>query len=242
MSKRPRELDSVKKKAARARFRKLVRSVLFNRQWLTDTDEQHTVSLNAKRNVATLFRRKRKAGILTMAEKALLGTASYTRTVEERKKLVSIVAHLACFSKIPPKIRARMVPCLRFMACGAGRRLMKEGDRGVTIYFIVTGEVEMTKKVFNAVTNAYEDKTEAIYGPGDCVGDVDMLEQQLRTHSFTSTSACELLLLNDRDFHEILGPYAVKIWREKKRALAGLEYFSFMSRNQARHLILILVH
>uniref|UniRef100_A0A6P4EC54 Uncharacterized protein LOC108042112 n=1 Tax=Drosophila rhopaloa TaxID=1041015 RepID=A0A6P4EC54_DRORH len=150
MSKRQREgLDAPAKRAAKNRFKKLVRTVILNMQWLNEATEDTGISLNVKKNVAMLVRQKRKVGMMTMAEKSLLRTPHSTRSVDDRKKLCNIVANLACFSKFPPKVRARLVPHVKFMAVTPGRVIMKEGDVPVTIYFIIAGEVEMSRNVLN---------------------------------------------------------------------------------------------
>jgi len=50
------------------------------------------------------------------------------------------------------KVRARLVPHVKFMAVTPGRVIMKEGDFPVTIYFIIAGEVEMSRNVLNKVS------------------------------------------------------------------------------------------
>ncbi|XP_064554404.1 uncharacterized protein LOC135439600 isoform X4 [Drosophila montana] len=59
-----------------------------------------------------------------------------------------------------------------------------------------------------------------------------MLEDCTRTHTFITTSQCELLVLFDNDFISILKPYMKKIWNEKKTALKALDYFEFLSEDQ----------
>ncbi|XP_016976373.2 uncharacterized protein LOC108042556 isoform X3 [Drosophila rhopaloa] len=72
----------------------------------------------------------------------------------------------------------------------------------------------------------------AIIGPGDMVGDMELLEGIKRTHTFRAATNCELLVLFDYDFAQILGPYMTKIWDEKKRALKALDYFDFLDDDQ----------
>lgn len=68
MSKRQRDgLDAPAKKAAKNRFKKLVRTVILNMQWLNEATEDTGISLNVKKNVAMLVRQKRKVGMMTMA-------------------------------------------------------------------------------------------------------------------------------------------------------------------------------
>lgn len=68
MAKRIRDTDEKcqRKKNMRLRFKKLVRAVMLNQQWLDEPEEQGIV-MNAKKNVAFLIRQKRKTGLLTVA-------------------------------------------------------------------------------------------------------------------------------------------------------------------------------
>lgn len=47
------------------------------------------------------------------------------------------------------------MPYLHFMVVSSGRTLMKEGDVPTCVYFVVSGEVEMSKLVLNKVIFMY---------------------------------------------------------------------------------------
>ncbi|XP_034655080.1 uncharacterized protein LOC117892802 [Drosophila subobscura] len=225
--------DVSSQKLAKLRFKQLIRNVILNMQWLRDAKEAPThFSMNVKRNVAMLVRQKRKVGMMTTAEKALFRTPHQMRTVKERMKLCTIVADLACFSRLNPKLRVRLVPHLIFVALTPGRLIMRQGDHPITMYFILTGEVEMAKRVYDKATQAYETMAEAIFGPGDCIGDIDVMEEADRTHTYIAATNCELLAIYDSDYSTQLAPYMKKMWEEKKEAIGALEYFQFFSPEQ----------
>ncbi|XP_034485054.1 uncharacterized protein LOC117789947 [Drosophila innubila] len=232
MSKRNKEGDEIlRKKNAKLRFKRLVRVGLANNLWINEVEEGG-ITLNVKKNVAMLVRKKHKTGILTMAQKGLLASSHNSRTIEERKKLCIIVAGLGCFTQVPPKIRARLVPHLHFLQLGAGRVLMKEGDVPTCVYFVVSGEIEMSRKILNKVTRKYESKPEAFCGPGDWIGEVELLEDDLRMNTYKAQTNCEILVLDDIDFRTILMPHVKKVWIEKKKAIASLSYLKFMNESQ----------
>jgi len=67
MSKRNKEGDEIlRKKNAKLRFKRLVRVGLANNLWINEVEEGG-ITLNVKKNVAMLVRKKHKTGILTMA-------------------------------------------------------------------------------------------------------------------------------------------------------------------------------
>ncbi|XP_017869905.1 PREDICTED: uncharacterized protein LOC108618419 isoform X1 [Drosophila arizonae] len=232
MNKRTKEVDdALRKKLAKLRFKRVVRVAYANHQWVNETDDQG-ITLNVKKNVAMLVRKKHKTGILTMAQKGLLATLHSTRSIAERKKLCTIVASLGCFTQVPPKIRARLVPYLHFMVVSAGRTLMKEGDMPTCVYFVVSGEVEMSRKLMNKISRKVESKPEAFFGPGDWIGEVELLEENSRMNTYKATTNCEILALDDFDFRAMLMPYVKKVWIEKKRAIASLSYLRYMNDSQ----------
>lgn len=66
MSKRNKVGDELlRKKNARLRFKRLLRVALNNVQWITEL-ELAGITMNVKKNVAMLVRKKHKTGILTM--------------------------------------------------------------------------------------------------------------------------------------------------------------------------------
>ncbi|EDX01880.1 uncharacterized protein LOC6524932 isoform X1 [Drosophila yakuba] len=230
-AKRNRDADIVKHKLdLRVRFKKLVRAVIMNQTWLSDEEEQG-ISMNVKKNVA-LMRQKRKPGMLTVADKALLRSNPAFRTIEERKKLCILIAGLNCFSRIPPKIRARMVPVLKFMSINEPRVIIKDGDMPIAVYFILNGEVEMKKNIFNKATKQDDSVAEAIFGPGDCFGDVEMVEECSRMNTYQALSSVEVLSIYDVDYERILKPHMLKQWNEKKLALRAFDYFDFLTPDQ----------
>uniref|UniRef100_A0A1B0FQQ6 Cyclic nucleotide-binding domain-containing protein n=1 Tax=Glossina morsitans morsitans TaxID=37546 RepID=A0A1B0FQQ6_GLOMM len=232
MAKRARDAEEMKRrKQARTRFRNLIRSVALNRIWLVDTGDQK-LSLNVKKNVNMLVRPPRKIGLLTMAEKSLMRIHYSLRTIEERKNLVTLVANLTCFAKITPKARARLCKVIKFMVIGEGRTLIKEGDPPTLVYFILTGEVEVSKKFYDHVTNSWVSKVVMIMGPGETIGEVELIERCARLQTFVSTNVVELLVLFEHDFDEILRDEMTKQWNQRKAIISALDYFKFFSKDQ----------
>ncbi|KAI9576329.1 uncharacterized protein LOC119642566 [Glossina fuscipes] len=220
-----------RRKAARLRFQNLIRSVAWNRIWLVDVGDQK-LSLNVKKNINMLVRTRRKIGLLTIAEKSLIRTHHSLRSNEERKSLVKLIAGLTCFSKISPKVRARLCKVIKFMVIGPGRTLIREGDPPSVVYFILTGEVEVRKKFYDHIVGKWVNRIQMLIGPGECVGDVELIEGCLRTQTLTTTDVVELLVVFEEDFNAILRKEMTKHWNERKAALMCLDYFKSFTREQ----------
>lgn len=65
------------------------------------------------------------------------------------------------FILIQQKLRARLVPHLRLMTIAMNRVLMKEGDSPLFVYFVVSGEIEMSRRIFNKVVTPLHHRVSA---------------------------------------------------------------------------------
>ncbi len=84
----------------------------------------------------------------------------------------------------------------------AGSTIVKEGERGVAMFIIVSGQAQATKG---------ETKL-AEYGPGSFFGDLALFESFPRSATITATSDLECLALTEWDFQsEIRANPAVAI-------------------------------
>ncbi|XP_054081948.1 uncharacterized protein LOC105220438 isoform X2 [Zeugodacus cucurbitae] len=198
------------------RFKQLARSALLNQQWLSNLIDQHGTQI-------PLYRPK---------EKNLLHKYRDLRSNSERLALVNLMAHLIVFSQIPPKLRARLAPYAYFIIIGPKRKILEQGREPLCVYFVLTGDINVTTKIWNSIKKKYIEKLEYISGPGEWLGDIDFLENRNRQHTFTSKSEVELLALDRDDFERILMPYVKKAWEDKKSALRYLEYFNFFTKEQ----------
>ncbi|XP_023173612.1 uncharacterized protein LOC111601317 isoform X3 [Drosophila hydei] len=225
--KRNRYAEDLRRKALlKYKFKKVVREVIMNSQWLDENYEDQKISANVKKNIALMMRTKRRVGILTIYEKSLIRTPHHLRTISDRSKLCILFAGLRCFLCIPPKLRARVVPVIKYMSANPGRTIIRQGDEPHIIFFIVAGEIGMLKQ------SDRKSNCEISFGPGDCIGDIEIIEDRPRDYSYVATSQCELLVLVDNDFNSILKPYMQKVWNDKKAALKALDYFDFLSEDQ----------
>lgn len=65
--KRNRYAEDLRRKALlKYKFKKVVREVIMNSQWLDENYEDQKISANVKKNIALMMRTKRRVGILTI--------------------------------------------------------------------------------------------------------------------------------------------------------------------------------
>lgn len=181
----------------RRRWRALVKLVMVNQEWMKEQEETLMTS-NITRNITMIVRRQRKTGILTMEERIILRTPAFARTTEERKKLVDLMLRLECFQILSPVIRARLAPHVKYMFIHKERQIIKQGQEPRAVYFILKGEISLSSKVKKLNSEETEDKMMFIYGPGDIIGDTEMILNCQRMNSCNASGKFPSYLVQNR--------------------------------------------
>lgn len=143
------------------------------------------------------------------------------------RERLDLLAHLPFLQQAGPVALRRVAERLHEHAFGAGRIVVREGDRGDCFYLIQDGRAE--------VLQADGDRTVqvALLGPGDYFGEIALLRNVPRTATVRAVEDLGLLSLGRDDFERLLAPQmglfdaarARLEWREKVRAIpafAGL--------------------
>jgi CRP-like cAMP-binding protein len=76
----------------------------------------------------------------------------------------------------------------------AGRCLMAQGDRGVEMFVIVSGQVRVERDGTRINT----------LGPGEFFGEIALLDGGPRTATVTADEPTRLLVLTHREFHSLM--------------------------------------
>jgi CRP-like cAMP-binding protein len=87
-----------------------------------------------------------------------------------------------------------------------GEYPVEEGDHGTHLFVILAGQVRITKRAFGV------QKTLETLGPGECFGEMALVEQRARSASARAISHCKLLRL-DQDAIAPLHEISAKIYR-----------------------------
>lgn len=156
---------------------------------------------NINKNITMIVRRERKTGILTMAERIILRTPAFARSIEERKKLVDLMLRIECFQILPPIIRARLAPNVKYLFIHKDRQIIKEGQEATVVYFILKGEISLTSEVKKVNSEETKEKVMFIYGPGDIIGDTEMILNCPRMNSCKASSKFPVYILLNTKVH-----------------------------------------
>jgi CRP/FNR family transcriptional regulator, cyclic AMP receptor protein len=82
-----------------------------------------------------------------------------------------------------------------------GEAVFYQGDPGGTLYVIVSGQVKVV-----VTSESGEEVVVAILGPGDCFGELSLLDGEPRSATVRALDAVEAIALSRRDFLEVAQP------------------------------------
>jgi voltage-gated potassium channel len=123
-----------------------------------------------------------------------------------------LVAKVPFFTRLQATQIAEIAGLLKLIRTIKGEVLMREGDTGECMYFIVSGQVEVKGKMGTFVLKS-----------GDFFGEIALIERCPRTATVKSLTRCQLLVLDARDFHKFVAhDHALLevIWETARQRLA----------------------
>ena len=103
----------------------------------------------------------------------------------------NLVAKVPLFRTLDAARIAAVAGVLRARRAERGERLIRKGDQADSMYFIVSGEVEVDQE-----NNAPKGRL----GAGDFFGEIALIADRERTATITALAPCKLLLLHKDDF------------------------------------------
>lgn len=125
---------------------------------------------------------------------AIIGRGFYEE-IRRRDFVVTfaMVARVPAFEQLDAASIAELVNILRARTVAAGTVLIREGDPGDAMYFLASGEVEVTNATINVRLSE-----------GEFFGEMALLSRQPRTATVTATKSTDLLVLDVNDFLRLL--------------------------------------
>lgn len=107
--------------------------------------------------------------------------------------VTEMVSRVKVFSDLNQVELEQVAQRLRSIVAVPGQRILKKGDPGSALYFIVAGQVEVALP-----TGPIR------LGAGDLVGEMALLLRQPRSANVTAIGFCHLLSLDKREFHRVI--------------------------------------
>lgn len=134
-------------------------------------------------------------GIGMFALPAGILTSGFTREIKKRDFVVTwrLVAGVPLFAQLDALKISEIAGLLHPKLAPPRYAIVKRGEFADSLYFIVTGEVEVDLQ-----------PTPKKLGNGEFFGEIALLKHCTRTATVTSTTECQLLYLDAHDFNRLL--------------------------------------
>jgi voltage-gated potassium channel len=135
-------------------------------------------------------------GISVLALLAGILATGFAEEVRRREfvRIWDLVARVPFFSEVGAIAISDIVGRLRSRSYPAGAIVIRKGEAGDSMFFIVTGEVEVR---LGARTMALRD--------GDFFGEMALLDRRPRSADVVTATPCTVLVLNVADFYQLAG-------------------------------------
>ena len=126
------------------------------------------------------------------------------RTSADLDYLERGIALIKCFNKYTASVRRELCRVAKFECFQEGRMLLKQGHDPISMYFIISGTVEVVKSETDLKTSKTYTQTVAVLHPGDGFGDVALMNRTKRTASAVCRSDVKLLRVDGEDYQEVI--------------------------------------
>jgi CRP-like cAMP-binding protein len=101
------------------------------------------------------------------------------------------LARIPIFGGLPDRVVSRIVDLTRVMAVPAGAQVFVEGDLAHSMFVVRQGELEICKRGRNGAEFCL-----AVLHPGDCVGEMSLIDIQPRSATVRALEAASLYVLD----------------------------------------------
>jgi len=113
--------------------------------------------------------------------------------------MIELLKKLELFETLTENELGRIQKIVRNEDFASGASIFKEGEPGDRCYLIVAGEVRISKLIPNIGEEAL-----AVLKPGDCFGEMALIDNFPRSAHAIANTAVELLAINKTDLDKVL--------------------------------------
>jgi CRP-like cAMP-binding protein len=157
--------------------------------------------------LALLYNTPRNATVKAKAKTTLwvLDRLTFRRlmrnvTEERLKAYQEFLSSVPLFQPLSNSERARVAEAIETQVYRDGEHIVKEGDRGETMFIILDGIVQITKLIEN------QQRVVNTLNKGDFFGERSLLENEVRTATVTCVGRVEVAKIDQYAFKLLLGP------------------------------------
>ncbi|KAL4230053.1 Cyclic nucleotide-binding domain-containing protein 2 [Mactra antiquata] len=142
------------------------------------------------------------SGLTVRARKSLKKNPE-DRTDEDARILMEVLLRLPMFIKYPVSVKQALVKMMWYDMFNDGRVIVKQGDPGTRMYFVISGEADLkrTDKLDNGEVNSYHIKT---VSAGATFGELALIRNMRREFTAVCRGTSEFLSLSKEEFNTAL--------------------------------------
>ncbi|XP_055687322.1 uncharacterized protein LOC129792355 [Lutzomyia longipalpis] len=138
---------------------------------------------------------------------------------------------------IKKNLREHLADVIYYNCYGKGRTVIKEGHEATGLYFLITGEITVFKKLWDNEKLTLRNQPIQAISSGEMFGEVGLLFDMERLVTCETATTCELFFVSRQDFEVHLRGILQEQWNQKKEILDRpifREYFQNFSQKQLR--------
>ncbi|XP_076749689.1 uncharacterized protein LOC143422711 isoform X2 [Xylocopa sonorina] len=206
-------------------FRAIVRLILEYIEWLIEKPAVEDVSDDVAINIRMVQEKKIEKKALTLQDRSVLLTRPEERSSDDRKYIYELFKKFRVFIKYPERLREVLAGVCFYQYLRAGRVIVRQDRVAENLYFILNGEVSLSKKVTDRWTGESKEIDMGVLNPGDIFGQIALLHRIPRSATVVSKTTVDLILIPRLEFDDILRSTLTKEWDMLQDALVHFNYF-----------------
>ncbi|XP_011871106.1 PREDICTED: uncharacterized protein LOC105563803 isoform X4 [Vollenhovia emeryi] len=220
-------------------FRSAVRRVLQYMDWIVDEPIIEEISDDVTINIRMAQQKhKIEKKLLTLkvfdVDRSTLLVRPSERSSEDKTYIYDLITKFHAFTKHPDDLRENLAAVCIYQYLPPNRVIVRQGRRAENLYFIMNGEVNLSKVVIDDVTGNEKVVDMGIMHSGDMFGEVALLHMVSRTSTIITKTSVDLLLITRDDFDNVLRGNLTKKWDVLHDALVHFNYFKLWDEETVR--------
>ncbi|KAG5343547.1 CNBD2 protein, partial [Acromyrmex charruanus] len=172
--------------------------------------------------------------LLTLKDRSILLVRSLERSSADKAYIYDLITKFRAFTKHSENVRENLAAVCFYQYLPSGRVIVRQGHKARNLYFIINGEVNLSKVVIDDLTGEEKVVHMGTIHPGDMFGEVALLHTIPRTSTIITKTSVDLLLITQDDFNNILRSSLTKKWDVLKDALVHFNYFKLWDEETIR--------
>ncbi|XP_078038553.1 uncharacterized protein LOC144470856 [Augochlora pura] len=206
-------------------FKASTRLVLEYIEWLTEVPVVEEISDDVAVNIRMAQQKKVEKKGLSLEDRSTLLIRPSERTSVEKTYIFELFKKFHAFRKYPDNLRESVAGVCLYQYLRPGRVIVRQGHQAENLYFIVNGEVSLSKTVTDRWTNETKEIDMGVLTAGDIFGEIALLHEIPRTATVVTKTTVDLFLIPEASFNMILRRHLTSEWDILQDALVHFNYF-----------------